>query len=110
MNSIARRDWTAQLAAYLASHYRRGTGIFGTLGDPAGAYREAGIPFREVLQEGNEPEWEAAAQRPDLFLHEEWAVAFAGDRVAKAAQTLHYDLVQSIAVKGARTIEIYKRK
>jgi hypothetical protein len=110
VNSEARRAWTIQTADYLATHYRRGTGIFGTLGDPAGAYREAGIPFREVLQEGNEPEWEAAAQKPDLFLHEEWAVAFAGDRVAKAAQAAHYDLVKTIAVKGARTIEIYKRR
>jgi hypothetical protein len=110
VNSEARRAWTARTADYLMAHYRAGTGIFGTLGDPAGAYREVGIPFREVLQEGNEPAWEAAAQRPDLFLHEEWAVAFAGDRVAKAAQAMHYDLVQSIAVKGARTIEIYKRR
>jgi hypothetical protein len=110
VNSNARRDWTRQTAQYLAAHYRRGTGIFGTLGDPAGAFREAGIPFREVLQEGNEPEWEAAAQKPQLFLHEEWAVAFAGDRVAKAAQAMHYELVRSIAVKGARTIEIYKRR
>jgi hypothetical protein len=110
VNSEARREWTHRTAEYLAAHYRRGTGIFGTLGDPAGAYREAGIPFREVLQEGNEPQWEAAAQRPDLFLNEEWAVAFAGDRVAKAAQRMHYELVRSIAVKGARTIEIYKRR
>lgn len=110
VNSEARRAWTARTAQYLAAHYRAGTGIFGTLGDPAGAYREARIPFREVLQEGNEPAWEAAAQRPDLFLHEEWAVAFAGDRVARAAQTAHYNLVQTIPVKGARTIEIYRRK
>jgi hypothetical protein len=110
VNSVARRAWTSRTADYLRAHYRAGTGIFGTLGDPAGAYREAGIPFREVLQEGNEPAWEAAAQRPDLFLHEEWAVAFAGDRVAKAAQAMHYDLVQTIAVKGARTIEIFKRR
>jgi hypothetical protein len=110
VNSEARRAWTARTAQYLAAHYRKGTGIFGTLGDLAGAFREADIPFREVLQEGNEPAWEAATRRPDLFLHEEWAVAFAGDRVAKAAQATHYYLVQSIAIKGARTIEIYKRK
>jgi hypothetical protein len=53
--------------------------------------------------------------RPDLFLHEEWAVAMAGDAVATAVQKSafqhgpRYYLVQAIKVKGAPVIEIYKR-
>jgi hypothetical protein len=74
VNSEQRRTWTRQAAKFLAAEYRHGSGIFGTLGDVAGVFREAGIPFREVLQEGNEPAWQAAVSRPDLFLHEEWVV------------------------------------
>ena len=59
--------------------------------------------------------WTAATTRPDLFLHEEWAMAIAGDSVATAIQgsTLktgpRYHLVQTVKVKGAPVIEIYKR-
>ncbi len=34
----------------------------------------------------NEPAWMAATARPDLFLHEEWALATSGDPVATAIQ------------------------
>ncbi len=53
--------------------------------------------------------------RPDLFLHEEWALTIAGDPVATAIQTSslksgpRYHLVQTVKVKGAPVIEIYKR-
>jgi hypothetical protein len=57
----------------------------------------------------------AATTRPDLFLHEEWAVTVAGDTVATAIQRAslktgpRYRLVQTVKVKGAPVIEIYKR-
>lgn len=115
VNSEARRAWTSQAAAYLKEHYRPGSGIFGTLGDLAAVYREAGIPLREVLNEGNHPHWNAAVARPDLFLWEEWALAIAGDSVSTAI--LHaqrrgprYVCVKMISVKGAPVIEIYHRE
>ena len=81
----------------------------------AGILREAGIPLHEALYDGDEPAWMAATTRPDLFLHEEWAVTIAGDTVATAIQRAsrktgpRYHLVQTVKVKGAPVIEIYQR-
>jgi hypothetical protein len=115
VNSIARRQWTQEAAGFLADNYRPGSGIIFSFGDLAGVLREAGIPLRESLHQGNHPAWEAATRRPDLFLHEEWALAFSGDAVATAilrAQRRgpHYELRKQIIVKGAPVIEIYQRQ
>jgi len=115
VNSNARRVWTTRAARFLGAEYKPGAGIFSSLGDLAGIFREAGIPLRDVLQEGNEPAWMAATTRPGFFLHEEWAVAISGDTVATAVQRAtfkgapRYHLVKMIAVQGAPVIEIYKR-
>jgi hypothetical protein len=115
VNSQARREWTSQAAAYLKQHYRPGSGIFGTLGDLAAVYREAGIPLKEVLHEGNHPHWNAAVARPDLFLWEEWALAISGDSVSTAILRARrrgprYVCVRMISVKGAPVIEVYHRE
>jgi hypothetical protein len=108
-NSEARRAWTFQTAEYLRERYRPGTGIFSALGDQAGAFREAGIPFREILQEGNGPAWMGAVARPDLFLHESWAVAIRGDAVSRTVSRLpRYRLEKTIEVPGAAPIDIYR--
>jgi hypothetical protein len=115
VNSIPRRAWTKAAASSLASSYRRGQGIITSFSDLTGILREAGIPFKEALYDGDEPLWTVATTRPDLFLHEEWAVAIAGDPVATAIQRAslktgpHYHLAQTVKVKGAPVIEIYKR-
>ena len=109
VNSETRRAWTHQTARYLTSHYQPGSGIFSTLGDLAGAFREAGIPFREVLQEGNEPEWQFAVSFPCMFLHEEWAVSMAKDSVAQAVTAPKYGRMETILVKDAPEIRIDKR-
>lgn len=115
VNSITRRAWTKAAASSLAGAYRPGQGIITSFSELTGILRQAGIPFREALYNGDEPAWMAATARPDLFLHEEWAVAVAGDRVATAIQMAslrtgpHYRLVQTVRVKGAPVIEIYKR-
>ncbi len=114
VNSEARRAWTAATAEYLRKHYRGG-GIFTMLGDEVGIYREAGIPLREDLTDGNEPAWMNAAAQPDFFLHEDWAVAQAGDAVSLAMTRagLHggskYVRVETIRVRGAPDVEIYRR-
>jgi len=115
VNSIARRDWTAQAAAYLSGHYERGTGIIFSFGDLTGILRQAGIPLRDGLHQDNQPAWDSAIQRPDLFLHQEWALAFSGDPVATAILRTqrrgpYYDLKKQIIVKGAPVVEIYQRK
>ncbi len=115
INSRARRAWTQAAASSLAASYRSGDGIVTSFGDLTGILRAAGIPLRQALYDGDEPEWMAATTRPDLFLHEEWAVAVAGDTVATAIQKSafqhgpRYHLVRTIKVKGAPVVEIYKR-
>ncbi len=120
INSRNRRAWTKAAASALAASYHPGAGLFTSFSDLSGVLREAGIPMREVLCDGDEPEWPAATQRPDLFLDEEWGLAISGDAVATAIQRAtykngpgkngpHYHLVQTVKVKGAPVIEIYKR-
>jgi Dolichyl-phosphate-mannose-protein mannosyltransferase len=116
LNSEGRRAWTRAAAQFLAAEYQPGTGIYTSFGDDMVAtFREAGIPLREALRDSNEPAWMAATTRPDLFLHEEWALATSGDPVATAVQRAtfktgpRYHRIQTIMVKGQPVIEIYKR-
>jgi hypothetical protein len=115
VNSRVRRAWTQAAAHALAPAYHGTGGIITSFGDLTGILRAAGIPLHEALYDGDEPEWMAATTRPDLFLHEEWAVTMAGDTVATAIQKSafqhgpRYHLAQTIKVKGAPVIEIYKR-
>lgn len=114
VNSDDRRDWTHQAASYLKANYRKGDGIIASFGDLTGVLREAGIPLRESVHSGNNPEYDAAVARPDLFLHYKWALAFAGDPVATAVQKIGrtapaYDRVQAISVGKAQVVEIYRR-
>ena len=115
VNSVDRRAWTYPAADYLRQNYRRGDGILCGFGDQTGIFTAAAIPLKEVLHDGNGPAWFAATARPDLFLHETWAIVREGDRVgealAKLARVRHprYVLKQSIRVKGAPAIEIWRR-
>jgi len=111
-NSEARRDVQRHAAAYLEANYRRGSGIVLPLGELSGVMREAGIPLRESLHEGNHPAWEATLASPGLYLHEEWALANAGDEVAQMvakaiSQGRLYRLRKQVIVKGAPVLEIY---
>lgn len=114
VNSEIRRRWTEEAASYLREHYRGG-GIISSFGDLTGIYRAAGIPLRETLHEGNGPAWLGAMQRPELFLHEEWAVTMSGDVVATALlRSRHrggprYRCVKMLTIRGGPVIEIYRR-
>jgi len=112
VNSEARRAWTRQAADFLASRYRRGSGIITTFGDITGIYRRIGVPLRETLTWDNWPLWQAAVIRPDEFLWEEWAVVIGGDPVQSAllragAHGPRYERVRTILVPGAPAVEIY---
>jgi hypothetical protein len=92
----------------------RGSGILSRSGTTIAIYREMGIPIREVFTIDNGLPWQAAMKRPELWLHQEWAVAEGGDPVQSAVNhlALHgpcYRLEQSIIVKNAPVIEIYRR-
>jgi hypothetical protein len=114
VNSIARRAWTAQAAKYLSEHYRIGGGILYPFGDMAGVFRAAGIPLKEGLHEGNHPAFDAAMARPELFLQEEWALAFEGGAVELAVMRSsrggpHYELKRRVIVEGAPIVDIFQR-
>lgn len=114
VNSEARRAWTTAAAKYLSRRYAPHDGIFTAFGDLAGIYLEAGIPLKECLHDGNVPHWDAALKRPDLFLWERWVVAIAGDPADTAVSRMgrsgpRYDLVETITVKGAPVVRIYRR-
>ena len=112
VNSVARRAWTSQAAQFLAAHYKPRTGVLLPFGDATGILREAGIPLRDALHDGNGPAWDAALARPALFLHEEWAVGLRGDEVSRAMKTAgpRYSLRKQIIVEGAPVVEIYQRQ
>jgi hypothetical protein len=115
VNSEPRRAWTREAALFLRANYRPGAGIITAFADLSGVFQEAGIPFREVLHEDNQPQWDAAVGRPDLFLREEWALAISADKISTALARArrngpNYECVKMIAVKGAPVIEIYRRR
>lgn len=110
VNSEARRAWTAQAAGFLAAEYRPGSGIIFPFGDLTGVLRQAGIPLREGLHEGNQAAFDGAIARPEFLLHEEWGVAFSGDTVDAALDRAGYTLRKQIMVKGAPVVDIYHRE
>jgi hypothetical protein len=110
VNSVSRRAWTQGAADYLAPRYRPGAGILTSFGDVSGIYRAMGIPLRDTLTVDNGLVWLATVQKPELWLHEEWAVAIAGDIVEQTvARSGRYVLKREIVVPGAPPIRIYKR-
>lgn len=114
VNSKARREWTARVAAILKESYRHGAGVLFSWGDLTGAFREAGIPLRETLHIGNGPEFEGAIARPDLMLLEEWVIAISADPVASAMPKTwrsgpHYEQMGTVFVQGGPVIEIHRR-
>ncbi len=110
VNSVTRRAWTAEAANYLAANYERGTGVVASFGDLTGIFRDAGIPLRETVHEGNGLYFQAVLQRPDLFLWQEWVVARRDDPVSAAISKYpRYARVKIIDVKNAAPLEIYRR-
>jgi 4-amino-4-deoxy-L-arabinose transferase-like glycosyltransferase len=114
INSRARRQWTARAARYLSAAADPHDTFLTSFNDLTGIFRAAGIPLRDTLTSNNDVEWAEATTRPDLFLHEDWAVVSGGD-IAQGVidrARLHgprYDLEQRIMVRGAPVIEIYHR-
>ncbi len=114
VNSESRRAWTRAAADFLTPLYLRGSGILTGFGDLTGIYRTMGVPLRDTFTPDNGLPFDAAVLRPELFLHEQWVVTMGGhpsqSAVNRAARLgIHYTLEQSIAVKDAPVIEIYRR-
>lgn len=110
INSKARRAWTHETALFLKHEYKRGDGVYTTFSDVTGIYREAGIPLRETMHEGNGLTWIAALSRPDLFFWQKWAIAREGDAVSVAMRKKKIECVRIIRVAGAPAIEIFRNE
>lgn len=113
-NSEDRRFWTGAAVKFLEANYHRSDGIFMSFGDLTGIVREAGIPLRDTLHEGNGAAWQAALQRPDIALNEEWALCFTGDKISKALAApmpskTPYARVFAVESPEKKVVEIWKR-
>jgi hypothetical protein len=114
-NSTGRRAWTAEAARYLAPRYRPGAGILSSGGDDFfGIYRAMGVPLAETFSVDNGLLWDAAIQRPELYLWQEWAVARRDDPLHSALERaarygIRYELEEEIVEKDEPVIEIYRR-
>jgi hypothetical protein len=114
VNSEARRAWTDEAAAYLGPRYRVGEGLLTSFSEVTVVYRRLGIPLHDTLTGDNGLLWLAALQRPELWLHQDWAVLPVGDPMWKAIQPMsragtHYTLEKTIPVGGAPSIQIFRR-
>jgi len=69
--------------------------------------RAAGIPLHEALYDVGGREWASASLRPDLFLHEEWAVTMAGVAVATAIQKSPFQHGPRYSLAVERTCPVF---
>jgi hypothetical protein len=114
VNSRARREWTGQAVKYLRAAAGPHETYFTSFGDLTPIYRTLGIPLRDTLTGDNDVDWAGAVARPDLFLHEDWAVVNGGDAAQGVVDKarLHgprYELQTRIVVNSAPVLEIYRR-
>ena len=112
VNSVSRREWTAEGAAYLQQVYLPGEGILASAGDVTGVFCKAGIPLRETLNIADVPVWYGASARPDLAYDTAWAIAQDGDPLSKSlgAAPRAFELIQTIKVNGAPALNVYRRR
>jgi hypothetical protein len=109
-NYQGHRELDRAVENYLRPRYVRGSGIVTSFGATTAIYRELGIPLRETLTGDNGPVWWAAANAPDPFPHQAWAVVLAGDWAEKAVLKAGcYTLEQSFKVTDAPEIHVYRR-
>ena len=109
-NSISRRAWTSAAADYLRPRVRPGEHIATEFNDTMGIARYAHIDLKQVFHPGNTLLWQAAAQRPDLFLNTTWIVCQRApwSLLSTAAQHApQYRLAQTIDAPGAPPLDIY---
>ena len=114
VNSAARREWTREAADYLRDKYVPGRGIVAHFGDQTAIFREAGIPLRQVVHDGDGLYFQGIVLRPELFLWQEWVVSIAGDPLSRGmaaytAKSRRYARVKMVETKGAAAIEIWRR-
>jgi hypothetical protein len=111
-NSISRRAWTNEAANFLHERVLPGEHIAAEFNDTIGVFRYAGIHFSQVFHAGNTLLWEAAVQRPDLFLNTTWVLCQRADwsvLCSAVKRAPRYALDRSVVVPGAPPVDIYHR-
>jgi hypothetical protein len=110
-NSISRRAWTEEGAAYLTHHYRQGDGLLMEFGDLTGILCKARLPLSEAIHEGSGPAWFANTMPNGLVRQTKWAIAQEGDKLSKRlAEAGSFRIVKIIAVAKAPRLLIYERR
>jgi hypothetical protein len=112
-NSISRLAWTRQAAAYLQPRIQPGEHIAAELDDTIGIFRSNGIPLKQVFHPADGLQWEAAVERPDLFLNTTWVVCQrrASSRLSNAMPHANrYILIHSIIVPDAPPLDIFHQQ
>ena len=85
------------------------------LGDHAGIFQEAGIPMRQVVNEGNHRPWKKPSDPSGLWeraladppQYADYVIAFDGDVVDRSADRTHLTLVNEIHATGQPHAHIY---
>ena len=114
VNSRARREWTAQAAAWLRPKVGPHETFITSFSDMTGIYRTLGIPLRNTLTGDNDVEFSMAMRNPSVFLHTDWAIVTGGDDVQGVLDRARrdgprYELQHRVTVKDEPALEIYKR-
>jgi len=112
-NSISRRAWTREAAAYLRPRLQPGEHIAAELDDTIGIFRYSGIALKQVFHPADGLQWEAAVERPDIYLDTTWVVCQrrASSRLSSAMPSARlYALVHTVAVPQAPPLDIFHRR
>jgi hypothetical protein len=117
VNMRTRNQLETQLAIWLAKLPPNST-LLMYLGDHVGAVQQAGIPLKQVINEGNhrtwrqpsDPDglWESALADPARYA--DYVVAFEGDHVWQAVQGRHLPELVEIHVTGQARAVLYRAR
>jgi hypothetical protein len=117
LNMRSRNQLEAQLAAWLEKLPRDST-LLMYLGDHVGALQQAGIPLKQVINEGNHRTWkqptgadglwERALADPAQYV--DYVVAFEGDSVWQAVQARNLQALVVIHTSGQAPAIIYRAR
>lgn len=114
VNMRTRNQLEAQVALWLQKLPPNST-LLMYLGDHVGAVQRAGLPLKQIINEGNhrvwkqpsDPEglWERALQNPAQYA--DYVVAFEGDSVWQAIQSRHLQALVEIHTTGQARAVLY---
>jgi hypothetical protein len=88
------------------------------LGDHVGVFQQAGIPLRQVVNEGNHRPWKKPSDPSGLWeraladppRYADYVIAFDGDTVDRTADRTHLILLNEIHTTGQPYARIYTTK